>query len=444
MKRKTTVWAAVSTPWNTETESMSHRGLKLLRRCVKQLSTDRRGNVALIVAAVFPLLVGSAGLAVDGIQWVLQKRQIQSAADSAAMAGVYGLIASSDMQNAVSQSIGRGEGVPSDASIQAVQGPPGHEADPYAVQVQIAVPARMYFASMFMRARPVISAQATASVVQNGEFCAFTLDVVNDQSGILLRPNTNVQVDCGVSTNSASRQAVEWEGSSTLKALALRAHGGLADVTGIKKSSMRPRALKQDDPLEGSDPPPVPNTGCPNATVNPGEDEVALEPGCYSNMILNGNVRLRDGEYILNQGNFVVGPRAHVVCNACTIFLTSETAETDPGTIGKVKISSEATVKLSAMREGPNSGILFYQNRNATRDLAGDENRIGGNSFSNLEGLMYFPSQTIYVDGNMGADVTCTRFVARRLVFSGRVYIGKSCDGLDKVTFAATEVRLVD
>jgi len=39
--------------------------------------------------------------------------------------------------------------------------------------------------------------------------------------------------------------------------------------------------------------------------------------------------------------------------------------------------------------------------------------------------------------------VTCTRFVAKRLVFAGRVYIGKSCDGLDKVTFAATEVRLI-
>ena len=53
---------------------------------------DERGNVALIVAAVFPLLIGAAGLAVDGTQWMMQKREIQAAADKAAIAGVYGLI----------------------------------------------------------------------------------------------------------------------------------------------------------------------------------------------------------------------------------------------------------------------------------------------------------------------------------------------------------------
>jgi len=410
---------------------------------LKRLLPDERGNIALIVAAAFPLIIGAAGLAVDGTEWVVQKRAAQAAADSAAMAGVYGLIAGQGMEESVNRSVMKSGAIPDNASVQALQGPPGREDDPFAVKVHIDTAAHMTFSSMFLSKRPVISAEATATVVKNGQFCAFALDTVSDEAGIVLRPNTDARLDCGVTTNSASRQAVAWEGSSTLKALALRAYGSFADITGIKKSGMRANALKQDDPLEGTDPPLVPNTGCPNITVNPGEEEVAFDAGCYGNMTLNGNVRLRDGEYILNRGNFTVGPRAHLACDACTIFLTSETAETDPGSIGKVKISSEATVKLSAMRQGPNSGILFYQNRNAARDLAGDENRIGGDGMSKLSGLMYFPSQTIYVDGNMNPDVSCTRFVARRLVFAGRVYIGKSCDDLDKVTFAATEVRLV-
>ena len=414
-----------------------------LRVQFSRLRRNERGNVALIVAAVFPLLLGAAGLAVDGTQWILQKRQIQAAADSAAMAGVYSLIANSDMQNAVIRSIGQTGTVPDNASIQALQGPAGHEADPFAVQVHIAVPARMYFASMFMKAPLVINAESTASVVENGQFCAFTLGSASEEPGVVLRPNSDVEADCGVTINSPSNQAVVSEGGSTLKALALRAFGNFADITAVRKSGMRAHALKQDDPLEGTDPPPVPNTGCPNTTVNPGEDEVALEPGCYGFMQLNGNVRLQDGEYILNRGDFIVGPKAHVACSACTIFLTSETAATDPRTIGKVKMSSDATVKMSASRQGPNAGILFYQDRNAARDLPGDENRLGGNSFSKLDGLIYFPSETVYVDGNNAPDVTCTRFIAKRLVFAGRVYIGQSCDGLDKVTFAATEVRLI-
>jgi hypothetical protein len=43
----------------------------------------------------------------------------------------------------------------------------------------------------------------------------------------------------------------------------------------------------------------------------------------------------------------------------------------------------------------------------------------------------------------MRPDMQCTRFIARRIVFAGQVYIGKSCDGLDNVTFAVTEVRLI-
>jgi hypothetical protein len=39
--------------------------------------------------------------------------------------------------------------------------------------------------------------------------------------------------------------------------------------------------------------------------------------------------------------------------------------------------------------------------------------------------------------------VKCSRFVARRLVFAGRVYIGKGCDTADKMMFAVTEVRLI-
>jgi Flp pilus assembly protein TadG len=413
---------------------------------LRRLLSDERGNIALIVAAVFPLLIGAAGLAIDGVDWVLEKREVQAAADAAAMAGVYSVINSEDMQQAVSTSVASTGTIAGNADVQAVQGPPGFENDPFAVKVQIAAPANMFFAKMFLSKEPVVHAEATASVVKNGQYCAFALGSMHDEAGLVLRPNSDVQVDCGVTTNSASRKALEADSSSSIQALALRAFGSFGDRdarVAIHKSGTRERALEQDDPLKGTDPPQVPNTGCPQVTVNPDSKEIALDPGCYSNMILNGPVRLRDGEFILNRANFVVGPHGHVECDACTIFLTSDTAATEPNSIGKVKISSEATVKMGATREGPNAGILFYQDRHAAAELPGDENRLGGNSFSKLQGMIYFPSQSVYVDGNMGPDVQCTRFVARRLVFAGKVYIGQSCDGLDKMTFAVTEVRLV-
>ena len=55
----------------------------------KKLWHDKRGNALVIAGAALPLVVGSAGLASDTIQWTLWKRQLQRAADSAAIAGVY-------------------------------------------------------------------------------------------------------------------------------------------------------------------------------------------------------------------------------------------------------------------------------------------------------------------------------------------------------------------
>ena len=55
----------------------------------KKLWRDKRGNALVIAAAALPLVLGSAGLASDTIEWALWKRQLQRAADSAAIAGVY-------------------------------------------------------------------------------------------------------------------------------------------------------------------------------------------------------------------------------------------------------------------------------------------------------------------------------------------------------------------
>src|SRR5439155_6605485 len=206
------------------------------------------------------LLIGAAGLAVDGIQWVLQKRDIQAAADSAAIVGVYGLIGDQNMENAVSDSLARTGGIPANASIQAVQSPAGHESDPFAVTVHLTVPARMTFSAMFMSRVPIIAADATASVVKNGEYCAFALGDT-DESGVVLRPNSNVEMECGVATNSsAPKAAVQSDRSSSLKSTSIVALGGIDDGGAIHDSKVRAHALTQEDPYENTEPPLVPNT----------------------------------------------------------------------------------------------------------------------------------------------------------------------------------------
>jgi len=420
--------------------------LRRVAATLRSLIDDERGNVIAFAAIGLPLIFGCAALAVDTAQWVFAKRELQAAADAAATAGVYGLIQSDDMELAVDKSLASHPNLPANRSVIATRSPDQAKPDPFAVRVQIASPVKMTFTSLFLKRAPIVDVQATATVVENGEFCAFAIGS-DQENGVRIEPSANVEMDCGVATNASSKDAFEAEGSATVEAERVVAFGGIA-AEGIKSSRIRQYGVRQKDPLADRDPPLVPNTGCPNVTVNPdvastNGGKVTLQPGCYGNILLDGPVFLADGEYILNRGNLVIGPTADVTCRACTIFLTSEQAAVDGWSVGKMQIDSHARVKLAAPTQGPNAGLLIYQDRRSAGAHDGAENIIGGNSFSEFKGLVYFPSETLRVDGTFTPDVQCGRFIGRRLIFQGRVLISKSCSGSSVMNFSGTEVRLI-
>lgn len=414
------------------------RTLSFLRRLVR----DPGGNVVIIVAASLPMLIGGAGLAVDTIEWVLTKRQLQQAVDSAAKAGVYSLIQSGDPSAAAYGTLEHAQSLDPRSAVSIDNPAPGHEQDPYAVHVRVTVPARLSFSGLFLAKPPLLSAEATATVVQNGKYCAFAIGS-DTGTGVLVRSNAQVEGDCGIASNASSASSVKIEGGGSVKVGRLASFGGVEGQLDSDQGA-RTFGLGQKDPLADTESPPVPTSGCPNVTVNQGTgDSVTLQPGCYGNMNLRGTVWLQDGEYILNRGSFIVGPTAKVSCRACSIILTSDDAEAEPKSIGNVQIDKHATVQLIAPSQGPDAGLLLYQDRHAATDSNGPENTIGGNGFSKFAGLIYFPSQDIRIDGEFGPDVNCARFIGDRLVLEGRLYIGTNCSDSNIITFSGTEVQLI-
>ena len=419
--------------------------LRRVTATLRALLADDRGNVLALAAIGLPIFLGCAALAVDTVQWVFAKRDLQSTVDAAAIAGVYGLIQSGEMEVAVDRSVASNKDLDPSRAVTAERSPDVHQADPFAVRVRIAMPAKMTFTSLFLNRRPVIAVEATATVVENGEFCAFAL-ATGDETGLEVDPSANVEMECGIATNSSSAKAIKADGSATIQADQIVAFGGI-EAEGIKDSRVRTYGLKQKDPLADREPPLIPNTGCPNVTINSNSaatnGKTTLSPGCYGNLLIDGPVHLADGEYILNRGNFVIGPAAEVTCRACTIFLTSEQAATDPWSIGKLQIDSHAKVKLAAPTQGPNAGLLIFQDRRAAGAHDDIHNVISGSSFTELKGLIYFPAETLRVDAANTPNIQCSRFVGRRLILQGRVLIAKGCSSDSIMNFLGTEVRLV-
>jgi hypothetical protein len=412
----------------------------------RSLITDERGNVLAMTAVGLPLLLGCAGLAVDTIQWVSAKRELQSAADAAAIAGVYALVQTGEMEEAVDASVASNRNLHPHRAVLAERSPAPRQEDPFAVRVNISSPTRMFFASMFLERPPTITVESTASVVENGEFCAFAIGS-DEKSGLRIEQSATVEMDCGIAANAPSTKSIQADGSATIKADAIVAFGGI-EAEGIKSTRVRNYAVKQKDPFEKHDPPLIPSSGCPNVTVNSDAartngGRVVLEPGCYGNMLIDGPVFLMDGEYILNRGNLVVGGSAELSCKSCTIFLTSEQAGTDPWSIGKVQIDPKAKVKMAAPTQGPNAGLLMFQDRRAAGTRDEIENIISGNGFSDLQGLIYFPGQILRVDADSSPNIQCARFIGKRLIFQGRVLIAKGCSSSTVMNFKGTAVRLI-
>ena len=417
---------------------------------LKSLWRDRRGNALVIAAAALPLVLGSAGLASDTIEWALWKRQLQRAADSAAMAGVYAKVRNDSYTAAVNQDLVHNNHVGITTAVVPNSPPPSgsYASDPMAVRVSLSVQKALSFSSFFLSAAPTITASATATIVPSGVYCVVSL-INTASTGITATGNSVVNLGCGMITNSTSMTAAIATGSTNVTASPIAAVGGIAASNNWGAGTvLQPFTLAQADPFASVPPPTFPNGNCPNVNVNSNQTET-LDPGCYGNMTLNGDVTLNPGTYILDGGSLSVGAQAHVSCNGCTFVLSSRTADTNPSSIGNVHINGGAELDLVAPDENSGSvyeGIIMYQDRRAVSgNNANQQNFLNGNSESSFVGAFYFPNQTTTFNGTAGMTTTCMQLVAYTVNFSGNMNIDNSCPGgFGQPGFEGKQVRLVE
>jgi Flp pilus assembly protein TadG len=425
----------------------------------KKLWRDKRGNALVIAAAALPLVLGSAGLASDTIEWALWKRQLQRAADSAAIAGVYAHVQSASVTDAVTRDLSYNSHVGITTAV-ATTNPPStgsYTADINAVRVALSVQKKLSFSGMFMSAVPTINATATATIAPAGKYCVISLENTA-VTGITATGSATVNLGCGMITNSTSLNAAVATGSSTVAASPIAAVGGISASNNWGSGTvLQPFTLAEADPFASVPPPTFPNPQCPNLNVNANEtkdrwnasDYKTTPDGylCFGNMTLNGDVTLPSNSVIvLDAGSLSIGSQANVSCTNCTIVLSSRTADSNPRSIGNADINGGATVNLSASNTGTYKGLIIYQDRRAINDTSANyQSRLNGNSSSSFEGGFYFPNQQVMFNGTAGMQTNCMQLVARVVVYSGNMDINNTCPANSGAhAFDGKKVRLVE
>ena len=434
----------------------------------RKLWRDRRGNALVIAGAALPLIIGSAGLASDTIQWVLWKRQLQRAADSAAIAGVYAEMQGKPVASAVDTDLdGTGRSGWGTAALPKNQTTgisllSGYPAISYpaipntanAVNVELRVQRSLGFSGVFMSSAPIIKASATAATVQTGVYCVVSLENTS-ATGITATGNSNINLGCGMITNSTSLNAAIATGSSSVTASPIAAVGDIQDSTHWNNAELLPFTIAEQDPYADVDAPSnFPSGSCPNYTAQSnqtapplvaGTDYLATPDGyyCMGDMRLMGTVTLPNGVYVIDGGDLTVGAQANVTCAHCTFVLTNRNNGTSGIQIGNVNVAGGAELHLGAPTAGTYDNILIYQDRRAASGTS-QTNQINGNSASVLSGAFYFPTRILDINGTSNLTFSCAQFVARTVNFSGNGSISNTCTGgYGDETITGNHVRLV-
>ncbi len=392
------------------------------------LMKDRSGNVLMIAALALPAVLGASGLALDTIQWTLTQRQLQREADSAALSGAYAKSQGTSAKAAAMASITRDNLVKLSAApiIENAPNSGSYSGDSNAVRVVLESSNTLPFSSMFLKSPPRLKGEATAAAVTNGRYCIIALEHTAT-TGVTLQGNADVDLGCGIATNSKATQAIATGGSSYVNASHIAAVGGLkSSVNYAQGTVLLPYSSAQKDPFSSLPSPVLPSCSAP-LNVQPNTVRNVTNPtgiACYRGMDIKGVVNFAPGIYYIDGGAVSIGAQATVTGTGVTFILTSATASSNPSSIATMNINGGATINLIAKNSGTYAGVLFYQDRRATAAVT---NSVNGNARSMLQGAIYFPSQYLSFSGNSGMRTECVQIVSRRVTFIGNNEIVNDC-----------------
>ena len=302
-----------------------------------------------------------------------------------------------------------------------------------------------------MSAAPVITATATAaSVTSGGDPCMLALNTTGsaiDDSG-----NTTVTAPtCIFYSDSASSNSAAAGGSSAVTARAIAGVGGIASSNNWNVQQYLPYSPSLPDPFAPPSStavtPDPSDMKCAGHWVTSGNngngggqgnvstwvndaltdtsdisamrDAAGNQANCFTSVSVGSNRSLTipstwNGPIYVNGGN--VDLQGAFTCASCSIVLTNSSTATN-ATIGTFSSNAQATNNITAPTSGTYRGIAVYQDRRAT----GNVDKINGGTNNVISGVVYFPGDTLWLNGTGNSVSICSMFVAKNVVFKGNL-----------------------
>lgn len=426
---------------------------------------SRRGTVAVMVALSITLLLGMVAVSLDGGMLQDNKRRVQTAADSAALAAankIFSRFPSILATNtpdpngdaaAAAQQNASDNGFAHDGSTTTVVANVPPTSGPFTgllgyAEVIITYRQPRYFSGIWGSTPTPIVARAVSKGywggTGNGVIC---LDP-DDKDALDASGTGAVTITGGAAmvVNSNNTEAARQTGGGSLTASRFDITGG---TTGVFNGTVNTGTLPIPDPLAYLPPP----SGLPNGTITQvnltqGNKMYILTPGVHTNLpsgqvgdifvFKQASYNSVGGIYYLNGGGFNSTGATLIMDSATTggVMIYNNPSNDSNSQGISIQGNAAGVVNLSALTSGPYAGILFWQNRTATQTLS-----ISGNGSFSLTGTFYAANANMQITGN-GNAVIGSQYISRTLNLSGGGNI--TINYTDQGTARKREVRLVE
>jgi hypothetical protein len=366
---------------------------------------NESGNVLAIVALCLPVLFGFMGLAVDVGLLFRAKRNLQIAADAAAVAGaldyLYNASATSATTAATASAAANGIVAATGGPTITVNAPPA--SGPNAgvagfVEVIITDPSPTFFLGMISHSSSVgVATRAVAGSPGPSADCVYVLDPTASDA-MDLQGSFDVSANhCGVVVDSNASDALQFTGAGgTLTAGSISVVGGDGGQTGDSTPTPITGSAPVSDPLRITGPTPT-NGQCTttNTTTTTLTGTIA-GPGagssvCYTQAINLSNVTLGNGIYVFENGVTTSG-------NITTTVSSNYGGATLDVEGGSFNVNTGTVLALTAPTTGTTNGIALMEPATNSNTITIQK----GDASGSLTGIIYAPSAQLYLQDSGG------------------------------------------
>jgi len=388
-----------------------------------RLAHDRTGGMALFASGLMVVAILITGGVVDYMSLQMERRQVQDAADAAALGAVREVqiaMGDSNRLKAVATTIAEAN-LTNLRDIKTEATP--KQGNTLEVIVQAAP--RVFFPGFIgLNAQPV-RAKAVATL-SGSPICMIGLDSKVKHTLNMRSKAAITAKACGIYSNSIAKDGIEIADSAKVNADLICSAGG---VKMDKAYTVTPAPITDcpamSDPLESRPAPTVGACTKKKLKIDTGVTQT-LQPGVYCDGIeVKGNVTLAPGVYVLNGGSLKVKDGGSLTGTDVGFFLTGKDA--------LIRFEKESSISLAAPRSGPLAGLLFFEDRNVvaadkggaeTDTVTGlpkaQEHRIASDDAGRLVGTIYLPRNRLLIDGDkpIAEESAYTVIIAREFALA--------------------------